>query len=108
MDQPTHPPTHQPTRPEVEPTTILSLSKDNPPLHPGPVLNDNRSAERSRRSLDELIAIAQELGANVLHLPDTPITLTLTGPGVVILATPYNADSPFAIRHSPFADTLIR
>jgi hypothetical protein len=66
---------HHPNVVEGKPTNLPANN-----THLAPVLVDN---------LDELIAISKEVGANVLNLPDTPVTLTLTGPGVVILATPY-------------------
>ena len=49
----------------------------NPSFRLAPILVEN---------LQELILISKEVGANVCILPTTPITLTLTGPGVIILA----------------------
>lgn len=64
-----------------QPTSQRTNEQTNPLFHLAPVLAEN---------LQELILISQEIGANVLTLPGTPVTLTLTGPGIIILAQPTN------------------
>jgi len=52
---------------------------------PGPVPPD---------ILDELTAVAENHGANILHIPDTTlVTLDLVGPAVVILARAYDYEA---------------
>ena len=49
-------------------------------IYAGPVLPD---------SLSELVAVAQNLGANILEIPDgESVTLELAGPATIILAYP--------------------
>jgi len=49
-------------------------------IYPGPVLPD---------SLNEIVAVAQNLGANILEIPDgAPVILELAGPATIILAQP--------------------
>lgn len=45
-----------------------------------------------RSDLQELTAIAQEVGANIAFLPEGDFTLRVTGPAIVILATPLHSD----------------
>lgn len=53
-------------------------------IYPGPVLPS---------SLKELVAVAQELGANILEVPpDIPVFLELIGPVTLILAHPADVD----------------
>jgi hypothetical protein len=48
--------------------------------YPGPVLPD---------SLNEIVAVAQNLGANILEIStDEPVILELVGPATIILAQP--------------------
>lgn len=58
-------------------TTQLTAPED---IHPGPVLPD---------SLNEIVAVAQNLGANILIIPDGErVILELAGPATIILAHP--------------------
>lgn len=58
-------------------TTKLTAPDD---IHPGPVLPD---------SLNELVAVAQNLGANILEIPEGErVTLELAGRATIILAQP--------------------
>jgi len=73
----------------TQPSTLIeqtSREKDPHPIscYPGPVLPD---------SLNEIVAVAQNLGANILQIPeDTPVTLELAGPATIILAYPAELD----------------
>jgi hypothetical protein len=53
-------------------------------IYPGPVLPS---------SLTELVAVAQNLGANILEIStDEPVILELAGPATIILAYPAELD----------------
>lgn len=62
---------------------------DRYPLHTDvkPASDDRHLAPIPANHLHKLITASHEYGANVVVLPDTPITFTVTGPGIVILAT---------------------
>jgi len=60
-------------------------------IYPGPVLSD---------SLNEIVAVAQNLGANILRIPeDTSVILELAGPATIILAQPADSCAEFIPRH---------
>ena len=63
-----------------DPSISASAETSGLRIYPGPVLPD---------SLNEIVAVAQNLGANILQIPeDTPVILELVGPATIILAYP--------------------
>jgi hypothetical protein len=54
--------------------------------NPEPPTDHFRLSPIPVNNLNQLVAASTALGANTITLPNTPITITLTGPGVVILA----------------------
>jgi hypothetical protein len=88
----------------TQPSTLIeqtSGEKDHHPVtlsprhrvscYPGPVLPS---------SLTELVAVAQNLGANILEIStDEPVILELAGPATIILAQPADSCAEFIPRH---------
>jgi hypothetical protein len=86
---------HQPGAPTTCPARFNPTRNDTKNRQSNQRTNEQTSpscrlAPVLAENLQELILISKEVGANVLILPDTPVTLTLTGPGVIILAQQTN------------------
>jgi len=77
----TQPPTlTEQTSGEKDHHPVILSPRHRVSCYPGPVLPS---------SLNEIVAVAQNLGANILQIPeDTPVILELAGPATIILAQP--------------------